>query len=292
MGECSSRAATKTRSKAGAYTIACRVIALVLYALSALSMEIGRAHATSVLVKTTYEVNVGGITVLDIKYIAGVSATEYHSRADIETRGVITFFSDYRMKMAVTGSLVDGEARPAEYTSRRKKNEKTKAIALNWSNKGLSAGNSESKEIGAALTPATVDPLTAVLWLSAAPRESPCRATQRVFDGKEVFDLRFNFTREVNFDADSPGPYRGIAYECRLTYLPVAGKYAAKFRNRKEVSPTYTVWLAPVETDVFGVTLLVPVRATGIIDGLEFVAYASRAKIGGRPFNQQSKIGD
>jgi len=244
------------------------------------------------LIETTYEVNVGGITVLDIKYSVGLSATGYHSQADIETRGVATFFSDYRMKMAVSGSLVDGQAIPAEYTSRRKKNDKTKTWALTWSNNRLSTtGRVKNNKVKAALTPATIDPLTAIFRAGQASKNRPCQVSQRVFDGKEVFDLRFGFNREVNFDASLPGAYRGVTYECLLTYLPVAGKSADKFKKQKENPLNYTVWFARVETDVPGEALLVPVRATGLLDGLEFVAYASRAKIGGRPFNQRSNTG-
>jgi len=248
---------------------------------------------SNTLLKTDYEVTVSGITVLDIEYRLEMSPAGYQSRAEIETRGVATFFSDYRMKMKVSGSFGNGRATPAEFTSRRKKKDKTKELTLNWSSNGPStSGGRSSKQIEAALTPASVDPLTAVFRAGTVSKGAPCQTTQRIYDGREVFDLGLTFVQEVKADGDWPGAYRGTAYECRLTYEPVAGKNAEKFREANEAPPSYTVWLAPVATNVSGGSLLVPVRAAGILDGLSFVAYASRAEIGGRPFNQHSKTGD
>ena len=87
-------------------------------------------------------------------------------------------------------------------------------------------------------------------------------------------------------DDSFPGAYHGKAYECRATYVPVAGRYATKFRKRNEEPPTYNVWLAPIGTDASGGLRLVPVRATGRLDGMKFEAYASRVKIDGRPFKK------
>lgn len=246
---------------------------------------------SNILLKTNYEVVVGGITVLDIKYRLEISPGTYQSRAEIETHGVATFLSDYQMKMAVSGSFGNGQAQGAEFTSRRKKKDKTKAITLDWSNNSPSlSGGRFSKQIEVALTPASADPLTAILRIGMGSTESPCETTQRIYDGREVFDLRFKFVKQVSADDAWPGAYRGPAYECRLTYLPVAGKSAEKFKEEKEEPPIYTVWLAPVAADVPGSSLLIPVRAAGVLDGLSFVAYASRAEIGGRPFSQGSAV--
>ena len=277
-----------------------RAITLAGWILSVLLVGFSSARAdSSDLIETSYEVNVGGITVLDVKYRADISGTGYHSQASIKTRGIATFFSDYRMKIATSGSFVDGQANPAKYMSRRKKKDKIKAFELNWSEGSLSTRDRNASkdpdtqaEINLALTPNVADPLTAIFRIGTSQKGSLCQATQRIFDGQDVFDLRFSFTREVAFDSNVPGIYRGTAYECRMTYVPVAGRYATKFRNRKEDPPTYTVWLAPIETDMFKGPLLIPVRATGKLDGLEFVAYTSRARIDGRPFNQLSITGD
>ncbi|MDP1702045.1 MAG: DUF3108 domain-containing protein [Aestuariivirga sp.] len=278
--------------------IAHRIVVCLGFVLSVPATGFGNALADSGgKVETSYEVNVRGLTVLDIKYSSEISAAGYRSQASIETRGVAAVFSDYRMKMAASGALVNGQSSPAQYQSRSAKKDKKKAVELNWSQGTVlaseTATNPEIKaEIDAALAAGVTDPLTAIFRIGTLPGGNPCQAAHRIFDGKEVFELRFSFTKEAVLDDSFPGAYHGKAYECRATYVPVAGRYAAKFRKRNEEPPTYKVWLAPIGGDVAGESRLIPVRATGRLDGMKFEAYASRVKVDGRPFKTVSASGN
>jgi hypothetical protein len=276
--------------------IAPRIIALLGPVFSVLVIGAGNARADSgSKIETSYEVNVGGLTVLDIKYSSEISAAGYRSQASIETRGMANFFSDYSMKMAASGTLAGGQSSPLQYRSRSEKKDKEKTFDLNWSQGVLSAANRQAAknpeiqaEIDTALTANVSDPLTAIFRIGTLPEGNPCQAAHRIFDGKEVFELRFSFKGEAVLDDSFPGAYHGKAYECRATYVPVAGRYAVKFRKRNDEPPTYNVWLAPIGGDASGGLRLVPVRATGRLDGLKFEAYASRVKIDGRPFKKNS----
>jgi hypothetical protein len=280
--------------------IAPRFIALLAPVLSALVIGSGSARADSGgKIETSYEVNVGGLTVLDIKYSSEISAAGYRSQASVETRGMANFFSDYSMRMAAAGALAGSQSSPLQYKSRSEKKDKEKTFDLNWSQGVLSAVDRQAAknpeiqaEIDTALTPNVTDPLTAIFRIGTLPDGNPCQAVHRIFDGKEVFELRFSFKREAVLDDSFPGAYHGKAYECRATYVPVAGRYAAKFRKRNEEPPSYNVWLAPVGEDASGGLRLVPVRATGRLDGLKFEAYASRVKIDGRAFKKISATGN
>jgi len=278
--------------------IAHRIVVFLGFVLSVLATGFGGARADAGgKIETSYEVNVRGITVLDIKYTSETSAAGYRSQASIKTRGVIAIFSDYRMKMAASGALVGGQTSPAQYTSRSEKKDKAKAVEVNWSQGIVSASetvkNPETKaEIDSAVAAGVTDPLTAIFRIGASPAGSPCQAVHRIFDGKEVFELRFSLKGEAVLDDSFRGAYRGKAYECRATYVPVAGRYATKFRKRNEEPPTYTVWLAPIGADVAGESRLIPVRATGRLDGMKFEAYASRVKVDGRPFKTVSASGN
>ena len=44
----------------------------------------------------------------------------------------------------------------------------------------------------------------------------------------------------MTLDADFGGGYQGPAYECRMTYEPVAGRAAHKARKRKIEPPVFT----------------------------------------------------
>ena len=278
--------------------IAHRIVVFLAFVVSVLVTGLGSARADSGgKIETSYEVNVRGITVLDIKYTSEISAAGYRSQASIETRGVIAIFSDYRMKMGASGALVNGQTSQAQYKSRSAKKDKKKEVELNWSQGAVltteTAKNPEIKaEIDAALAAGVTDPLTAIFRIGTLPGGNPCQAAHRIFDGKEVFELRFSFKGEAVLDDSFPGAYHGKAYECRATYVPVAGRYATKFRKRNEEPPTYKVWLAPIGADVTGESRMIPVRATGRLDGMKFEAYASRVKVDGRPYKTVSASGN
>jgi hypothetical protein len=234
---------------------------------------------------------------MDIKFTSEISAARYRSQASIETRGVVAIFSDYRMKMAASGALVDGQTLPEQYKSSSEKKDKAKALEVNWSQGGASASETAKNpeiraEIDAALVAGVTDPLTAILRIGTSIGGSPCQAVHRIFDGKEVFELRFSFKGKAALDERFPGAYHGKAYECRATYVPVAGRYATKFRKRNEEPPTYNVWLAAIGADVAGESRWIPVRATGRLDGMKFEAYASRIRVDGRPFKTVSASGN
>ena len=265
--------------------------AMTLGAGLLLAISAAAQAGSTTLVETSYEVNVKGITVIDIKYAASVSATTFRSEASVSTRGMVALFSDYLMELKTTGRVARGDASPARHVLLREKNDKTKKTEITWPGGHVAAGVSGKvpevqAEIERALTADASDVLTAVLRIGKPDASGPCRTTQRVFDGKEVFDLQFNFRRAVELEAESQGAYKGSAFECEMTYVPVAGKYANKFRSRNEKPPRYKVWLAPVAKDSEGNTLFVPVRASGKLDGLKFFAETSRIRLDGHPYGK------
>jgi hypothetical protein len=276
-----------------------RFVTLLASGLSALVIGLGSACADSGdKIETSYDVNVGGATVLKIKYSSEISAAGFRSQASIKTRGIVTVLSDYSMRMEALGALADGLPSPQKYTSHSEKNDKEKTVELNWSNGALVASDRRATknpeiqaDIDAALVSGVTDPLTAIFRIGTSRGGNPCQAAHRIFDGKEVFELRFSFKREAELDDSFPGAYHGKAYECQASYVPIAGRYAAKFKKKKEDPETYTVWLAPIGTDASGGTRLVPVRATGLLNGMKFEAYASRLKIDDRPFKKISAAG-
>lgn len=280
--------------------IAHRIIASLMPVLSVLMIGLGNARADSGdKIETSYDVNVRGVTVLKIRYGSEISAAGFRSQASIKTKGVVAFFSDYRMRMETLGAIANGQSSPQKYTSRSEKNDKEKTVELNWSKGALAASDRQATknpeiqaDIDKALASGVTDPLTAILRIGTSRGGNPCQAAHRIFDGKEVFELRFGFKREAVLDDNFPGAYHGKAYECQASYVPIAGRYATKFRKNKEDPETYTVWLAPIGTDASGGSRLVPVRATGRLDGMKFEAYVSHLKIDDRPFKKISSAGN
>jgi hypothetical protein len=260
----------------------------------------GIAHAgAGEAIAAVYDVEISGLKALRIRYDVEVSRTGYRSRLAIETRGLAAVFSDYHMDMAASGAFVGGQAEPANFSSLADKKNRTKSLKVSWSGDGLLRQHQPADkdlriqtEIDAALTGGVADPLTAIIRLGGGKAGEPCQRMQRVFSGQDVYDLRFSYQGKAVIGSGSEGVYRGPAYECRVVYLPVAGRSANKFRKNKSVPPTFRVWFAPVQSAALGGAVLMPVAATGTLDGRKFVAYASRATIAGRPFNEFSQAED
>lgn len=271
---------------------------VVVYAAVVLALTIPfcAAHANSdEFIAVSYEVRVSGLTAFTIEYSSNISADGYQSKVSVKTGDIVSLFSGYRLKMESSGSFSKGEPRPAQFSSQSEKHAKTKFVKLNWSSDGTPMTGGPSKEnpsiqaeIDAALKAGVVDPLTAVLRLGAPSATTLCANTLRIFDGRDVFDLRFAPKKEVTIGSDVKGIYRGTAFECDMTYMPVAGRSATKFMKRKTEPPTYKVWFAPVQIVVPERSLFIPVFASGMLDDMKFIAYTNRATIGGNPFNQLS----
>ena len=68
-----------------------------------------------------------------------------------------------------------------------------------------------------------VDPLSAMMVLTRGSAANPCDRRIPIFDGKERFDLVFSYKGEMRVTEQAPSGQPGIAYVCRVRYLPIAG---------------------------------------------------------------------
>jgi hypothetical protein len=68
-----------------------------------------------------------------------------------------------------------------------------------------------------------LDPMTAILALSRGSATNPCGRRISIFDGKQRFDLALSFLRFDNVTEARPSGQPGVAFVCRVQYIPVAG---------------------------------------------------------------------
>lgn len=249
------------------------------------------AQTTESQLALSYEVKVSSVPAMRISYKAALSENGYQSTASIKTKGLADLFSDYRMEMAATGAFNGDALMPAHYRSEANKSSKKKILEVKWRNDNP-AVNSTPKDkdddalVSTGLSSGLVDPLSMLLRKAALQSGQPCASVDRVVDGRVIYDLRFAPAGEVTLGSDSPGVYRGKAFKCSMTYTPVAGRPAEKFRKSGAVPSRFDVWFAPIASSGAGKGLYIPVLATGRLQGMSFVAYAREASIDGR------KIGD
>jgi len=242
----------------------------------------------------TYDVVVSGLQAAQIKFDMDLTPTGYRSKASVETQGIVSFFSDSQTYVGTSGEIINGRAVPVSFSTRTEKSGKQKDFKVRWSESGQPepheppVKNPQTQaEIIGALTAGVIDPLTAALRVRG---DAPCQGKQRVYSGRDVFDLTFSLEREVNFNDKSDGVYRGPAFQCRMVYRPIAGRDANKARKNKSEPWTVTVWFAPVDSPSLGGQMLLPVAAAGKLDGRKFRAFASRASVSGQALNQLSSV--
>lgn len=253
----------------------------------ALPAEVRAAAEDQVAI--SYDVEVGSMSAMRISYGATLSGRTFQSTASIKTKGLASMFSDYQMDMTASGIFDGANLKPQHYRSKADKKNDEKILEVSWPDNDAPAVKTTPQDredealLAPALTTGLVDPLSMLLRMTALQAGKPCRSVERVVDGREVYDLSFALAGEVTLDGDSPGVYRGRAFKCRMTYTPVGGRPAIKFKKKGGVPSKFDIWFAPVKSAASGDTLFVPVLATGRLQGLRFVAYARKASIGGVP---------
>lgn len=251
----------------------------------------GGAQAADSQLEITYEVKVSSVSAMRISYKATLSATGYQSTASVKTKGLADMFSDYRMEMAAAGAFDGDGLKPSHYRSEAGKSDKKKILEVSWQDDNPAVNSTpRDKEDDAlvtdGLTSGLVDPLSMLMRKAALQAGQPCRSVERVVDGREVYDLRFTLAGEVTLGSNSPGVYRGKALKCTMTYTPVAGRPAVKFKRNGSVPSKFDIWFAPVGSAGAEKALYLPVLASGKLQGMSFVAYVREARIDGR------KLGD
>jgi len=266
-------------------------LALLTFALHGNVLAAQKAQITA-----AYVVEVGGVQMLKMSYDAAFTENTYQSAAAMKTKGLAGLFSDYKIDMTAMGAVSGNDALPSRFTSRAVKKDKDKTIELNWRDgkpptvdPGLDAD--DERLLGDAVTANLVDPLSMVMRMTALQRGPPCRTVERVFDGKEVYDLGFELKGKVMIGSGDEGNYRGQAYKCSVNYTPVAGRAAAKFRKNGGAPQKFDIWFAQARAGTDG-RVFIPVLATGKLKGFSFVAYASKAAIDGVKLGSDSAIAD
>lgn len=263
-------------------------------AMAALALP-GSVHAASESqISISYEVEVGSMSAMRISYNAALSDKTYRSNASIKTKGLASMFSDYQMEMAASGALDEDGIRPERYRSQADKKNAEKILEVSWRGGDQPAVSSTPKDkedealVAKGLTSGLIDPLSMLLRMTALQSDKPCSSVERVVDGREVYDLRFALSGEVTLGSDNPGRYRGKAFKCSMTYTPVAGRPAVKYRKNGGKPSKFDIWFAPVKSEASGEALFVPVLATGKLKGLRFVAYARKASIDGQSLSAEA----
>lgn len=273
-------------SRKGIYSImtaqtAFRRLTSAFVLAGALSAAVATAGAETLNMR--YNVRVSGIKVFKVDYEGRLTKKAYEGKARVKPSGFGGLFLSSRSDMRVKGRMGNPSVKPEQFFMRKGKKKKMKEATVTYAGGHVKSWrrnpprNAEkTKAINAAIAGRTVlDPLSMLVREGLKGPKAFCQGRQRVFDGHTVYDIVF---RKEGTLRDKR--LNGTLYRCRLIYVPVAGMSEKKKRRAKADPPYFDVTFAAVKDRDVG-TILVPVSATGRLNGKSFSASMKRGKIGG-----------
>lgn len=247
-----------------------------------------QAQSTPKSVELKFDILAHGTRAYDLGINYHLSPSDYRASARAATTGLVGLFVDETLTMAANGSLGKGAVRPAsfKYSSREGKDEKTARIRWDGGSikvdRSFKMADAREHDLNEAVDKSLPDPLSGILAATMSPSGQPCSGRQRVFDGKEVFELSFSYLGREN--VNDSGAYRGPAYKCRVQYRSVAGLSKKRMAKNHANPPIFTILFAGVDGP--SGELLVPVGGTGEIKGRKVQIVARQATVDGKPIGK------
>jgi hypothetical protein len=229
-----------------------------------------------------YDLYIAGLKVFEIGLDGEISPEGYTSSASLRPKGLGTFFSNDETDMRTAGTLAAGKPTPASFEMRLKGDRR---YGVSWSgnvplktirSKPLPAKREQA--VNAALDGPLTDPLTVVMQLALSPNGADCALSQRIYNGKEVYELGLSPAGQGKVE----GVYAGPVKRCKLSYRTIAGFSDKVMQKNRKNPPEITLMLAPVAAKG-GKPMTLIVGASGSIDGNTFTARLAKASLAGAP---------
>ena len=225
-------------------------------------------------VSANYNIDVGPVTMTEVKYRVNLNGGAINSRARIESQGISRVFSEYSAKVEAESVATGSAIAPRSFHLVRQRDDNTREAKLRWTADGIDYAPREKKperraRVDNALNDEMADPMTVVLRIGTAGK-TPCPTVQQVFDGRDVYEL--SLTDKGSGELDGNKGYRGPVRHCVVSWTPIAGRAAEKNEPRE----SYDVSFAPIGELPSGQTLWLPVALSGKLKGMPFNAYVTK----------------
>lgn len=205
------------------------------------------------------------------RFTVDVQPDTYRITSKVKTTGLADILVNYDLGLSATGYVRPRGLETYAYTSQNRDGKKNRRVELIYGDDDVAMEVTPAfGDLGD--PPATpeqklnaLDPVTALINFALEPRapgDNPCGGPMKIFDGRQLSHLHFNYAgmREVRSDA-----WRGEAIECHVELERVAGfdRDEIEQQNLTGINGPLRMWLAPLPN---GAT--VPVRIEAQTDDI------------------------
>jgi hypothetical protein len=190
------------------------------------------------------------LRVLTVESLSVRDAAGYRMEMTIRTEGLIDLFFPWRSRTESVGIVQDGAFVPRRVRSDGRFRNRAYRTTLDYLDSGevrIAADGLAAREprdgVPEELRRGTVDPQTATLALISRTASShSCAGTERVFDGRHRYDVRFVDLGTASVERSRGALYEGPARVCEGVIHPVAGFSRSELKGETRLR----YWLAPV----------------------------------------------
>lgn len=210
-----------------------KAVAVSPLAVATLSLPVQPATAEQPWprqVEASYKIAFNGIDVGRFVFRADVTGSDYTATGDARLSALFGALK-WQGASRSSGNLSGITAQPAGYTFDYGGTGKSGSIKM-----GFRAGSVANISVLPQTPPQpgtipvrdqhlkdVLDPLSAVLAMSRTGNPNPCGRRIPVFDGKQRFDLVLTYVRQQRVAETRPSGQPGVAYVCKVRYVPIAG---------------------------------------------------------------------
>jgi hypothetical protein len=229
-------------------TMTIRHTALTIVA--ALGLSLGQSAHADEHTTVTMVGHIGVFKALNMTLDDDRTADDYRISTRMVSGGWAVLFKHFDTRATVAGRIAGDALRPTTLTHQNLDGKKNRKTIATWTSDDVLTeatpdyGDMGSPPASKAQRLEAVDPMTALARLTATAPAEACKATLRVYDGKQRYDL---VMRPLGTDTLSKGEspaLPGASFKCEMRYREIAGFKKKDNPQDEKFRTPITLWLS------------------------------------------------
>ena len=204
-------------------------------------------------VQAVYRVEFNGFDIGSFEFNSSVNGASYTLTGDAKISALLGAFQ-WQARTRSAGTIATDAPKPAGYTFDFNGTGKSGSLKMGFAGDSVTSlvqvppafPASGSVAVREPHLRGVLDPLSAVMALSRSDNANPCERRLAVFDGRQRFDLLLSFRRQERISDSRPSGQPGVAYVCKVRYVPIAGHRASEETRAMAASNEIEISLRPV----------------------------------------------